>query len=150
MSVLRRRRGLTLLEILVASILLAIGLLGALEVVGRSAVTSARAQDRARAMLFARSKLEEILKEAALQVGQDQGQGVDETTDYDWEAVIEESAHPSLVVVTVLARNRITGVSVTLSALRRPDLNAPAATDETGAPAGGAGGSPGGGTGATL
>jgi len=116
------RRGVTLLEILVAAILLSVGLLGAVEVVSHSAVTQARMQDRARALMVARSKLEEILKEPVLQVGSDRGEGVDQTTDYDWQANIEESANASLVLVTVVARNRITGVEVSLSTLRRPDV----------------------------
>ena len=119
------RRGVTLLEILIAAILLAVGLLAALEVVSYSAVTTARARDRARALMFARSKMEEILKEPVLQVGSDRGEGVDETTDYDWEAVIEPSQDPALVIVTILARNRITGVEGVLHTLRRPDIETP-------------------------
>ncbi|HEU4754907.1 MAG TPA: prepilin-type N-terminal cleavage/methylation domain-containing protein, partial [Armatimonadota bacterium] len=94
------RRGITLLEMLVAAILLAVGLLGALEVTARCAATSREVEDRARALMFARSKMEEILKEPQLQTGTDQGKGVDETTDYDWEADIEPSQNASLVIVT--------------------------------------------------
>ena len=102
--------------------ILSIGLLGALEVVARCAAGSRAADDRARAAIFARSKMEEILKQPVLQTGTDRGQGVDTSTDYDWEAIIEQSPHPSLVTVAVVARNRITGFEVTLTALRRPDL----------------------------
>jgi type IV pilus modification protein PilV len=119
------RRGVTLLEMLVAGLVLAIGLLGALEVIARCAATTRAAEDRARALMFARSKMEEILKEPVLQVGSDRGQGVDQTTDYDWEAVIEPSQHPSLVSITVLAQNRGTGVRMWVTCLRRPDLETP-------------------------
>lgn len=129
------RRGLTLLEVLVAAIVMAIGLLGAIEVIGRCAAASSGAQDRARAMMFARSKMEEILKEPVLQTGTDRGQGVDTSTDYDWEASIEPSTHPSLVVVRVVARNRVTDVDAIMSCLRRTDLSEPTATTETGATA---------------
>jgi type IV pilus modification protein PilV len=123
------RRGITLLEVLVAAILLAVGLLGALEVVARCAATSREAEDRARGLMFARSKMDEILKEPVLQTGSDQGKGVDETTDYDWEAAIEESSNPSLVMVTVLVTNRKSGTRVPpLTVLRRPDLQTPPET----------------------
>jgi len=125
------RRGITLLEVLIAAVLLAVGLLGAIEVMAHCAVTSARARDRSRAMLFARSKMEEILKEPTVQTGTDSGQGVDETTDYDWAAEIDQTANANLVVVTIRATNRITGQAVTLSALRRPDLSTPPA-DQSG------------------
>jgi type II secretion system protein I len=119
------RRGITLLEVLVAAAILAIGLLGAMEVIGRCAHASGQAQDRARAMIFARSKMEEVLKEPVLQIGNERGEGVDESTDYDWEAIVEPSEHPSLVVVTVVVRNRVTDVYEAITALRRPDVTTP-------------------------
>ena len=57
---------------LVAAVILGVGLLGALEAIGQSAATSRRVQDQSRALLFARSKLEEILKQPVLEVGTDQ------------------------------------------------------------------------------
>lgn len=124
-----RRRGVTLLEVLVAGILLSIGLVGAISVTAKCAVTTAGARDRSRAMMFARSKMEEILKEPTLQIGTDQGQGVDESTEYDWAANIEQSSYDGLYVIAVEAKNRLTGLSVILTALRRPDLSPPAAED---------------------
>lgn len=121
----RIRRGITMLEVLVSATLLSIGLLGSLEVIARCAATNREAQDRARAMIFARSKMEEILKEPLLEIGTDQGQGVDTSTDYDWQASIEQSQHPSLYMVVVTAVNRITNTRVSLTALRRPDLVTP-------------------------
>jgi type II secretion system protein I len=112
----------TLLEVLVAAIVLSIGLLGAMDVVARSAVTARAVDDRTRALLSARSKLEEILKEPVLQVGTDRGEGVDTSTDYDWEAVIEQSDDPNLYFVVITVRNRTTQLTETLSALRRPDI----------------------------
>lgn len=119
------RRGITLLEVLVAAGLLAVGVVAGLAVIGNSAATTQRVEDRTRALLFARSKLDEVLKQPVLQVGTDTGKGVDQTTDYDWEAVVEESQNPLLMSVVVRAQNRVTGLSVSLSALRRPDLQDP-------------------------
>jgi type II secretory pathway pseudopilin PulG len=122
------RRGITLLEVLVAGVLLSIGLLGALEVVAGSASTARQVQDRARALMFARSKMDEILKEPVLQTGTDRGQGVDTSTDYDWEALIEPTQNAAVLSISVAAQNRVTGVRVTVTTLRRPDLQTPPAT----------------------
>ncbi len=120
------RRGVTMLEILVAAIVLSVGLIAALQVFIASTAATGRAGDHAKAMIFARSKLEEVLKEPILTVGEDRGQGVDETTNYDWFVSIEETQTPSLVRVAVRAENRQTHVSAVIAALRRPDLqNAP-------------------------
>lgn len=116
------RRGVTLLEVLVAGLLLGIGLVAGLNTIGQAAATARQLEDRERALMLARSKMEEILKEPVLQMGSDQGQGEGSSAGYEWQAVIEASQHPSLVVVVVTARNRQTDVTVSLSALRRPDL----------------------------
>jgi type II secretion system protein I len=122
------RRGFTLLEVLVAAIILTIGLLSTLEVIAACAGMSHKIDQRSGAMMAARSKLEEILKEPVLQVGTDQGKGVDTTTDYDWEADIQQSSNTGLLVITVRAEHRLTHVDATLTALRRPDLQS---TDST-------------------
>jgi hypothetical protein len=75
--------------VLVAAAVMSVGVVISLEAIGQCANTSQKVQDHSRGLIFARSKLEEILKEPVLQVGQDQGQGVDTTTDYDWFASIE-------------------------------------------------------------
>jgi general secretion pathway protein I len=120
---LKSRRGITLLEILVAAAILAVGLLGALEAIARSTAATRQADERTRALMSARSKMEEILKEPVLQVGQDQGQGVDETTDYDWFATIEPTQNPALVQVRIRAQHRVTGNFAEVTAIRRPDLD---------------------------
>ncbi len=125
------RRGITLLEVLVASILLGIGLVGAIDVMARCAASNGAVDDRSRALLFARSKMDEILKEPTLTVGVEQGQGIDLTTNYDWTADIEQTTNTSLVSITVIATNRVSHLAVTLTTLRRPDLTAPTTTSTT-------------------
>lgn len=120
-----------MLEVLVAASVLAIGLLGALEVIANCSATTRGAEDRARGLMFARSKMEEILKEPVLQLGTDRGEGVDTSTDYDWAAAIEATPNSALVSVIVTARNRRSGVEVVLSALRRPDIQTPPETAGT-------------------
>ena len=122
---MRRRRGFTLLEVLVAAAVLAVGLIGTMELVSQCARSSQGIEDRARALMFARSKLEEILKEPVIQIGTDRGQGVDETTDFDWEMSIDQGPAQDLYVVTTIARHRVSGASATLSAMRRADISAP-------------------------
>lgn len=117
------RRGVTLLEVLVASLLLSVGLLAALEVVAFNTVTTQKIRDRERALMFARSKMDEILKEPVLSVGTDEGKGVDETTDYDWEVVVEQDPALPLYRIQVVVRNRNeTNEPVMITALRRPDI----------------------------
>lgn len=118
----RARRGVTLLEVIVSAAILAIGLAGAMEAIARCAASTRQAQDRGAALLVARSKMDEILKEPVLTIGTDRGQGVDETTNYDWAVAIEESPNPDLYVVRVEARHRVTNTWVRLDTLRRPDL----------------------------
>ena len=142
------RRGITILEMLVAAVLLSVGLLATLGVVAQSTAASIRLRDRSQGLIVARSKLEEVLKEPILETGQDRGQGVDDTTSYDWEVNIEPTQSASLVSVTVLARNRVSGVEVAISALRRPDIETlpetTAGTTSTGTGTGTAGTAPGG------
>ena len=125
------RRGITLLEVLVAAILLGVGLVGAINVMARCAANSGAVDDRSRALLFARSKMDEIMKEPTLTVGVEQGQGIDLTTNYDWTADIEQTSNTSLVSITVVATNRLSHLAVTLTTLRRPDLTAPTTTSTT-------------------
>jgi len=115
-------RGVTLLEVLIAAIVLTVGLVSAINVIAGSTTAARRNADYARALMFARSKMDEVLKEPVLQVGSDQGQGVDTSTDYDWVVTIEQTANPSLVLVVARAENRVSKLAVTISALRRPDL----------------------------
>lgn len=143
------RRGFSLLEVLVAFIILTVGLLSTLEIIAACAHNSRQIDDRSGALMAARSKLEEILKEPVLQVGTDQGKGVDTSTDYDWEANIEQSGNTGLLLVTVRAEHRVTHVDATLSVLRRPDLQSTDATGTDGTGTGtGTTGSTGTGTGA--
>jgi hypothetical protein len=123
-----------LLEVLVSAAVLAIGLAGAMEAIGRCAYTARQVQDRSGALLFARSKLDEVLKEPVLTVGTDRGEGVDETTQYDWAVSIEASPNPDLYVVRVEAKHRVSGSWVRLDALRRADLNTVPTTGESVSP----------------
>lgn len=130
-----------MLEVLVAAALLGIGAVAGLGIMAGTAEGVRFAQDRSRALVFARSKLEEILKEPVLAVGSDRGEGVDTTTEYDWVAVIEETSRPDLVTVIVRATNRNSQRTVTISAIRRLDLNPPESTEATAGGAAPTGGS---------
>jgi type IV pilus modification protein PilV len=127
------RRGFTLLEMLVAAFVLAVGLVGTLTLIANSTRMTKEADDRARALMFARSKMDEILKEPVIQLGTDEGKDVDQTTDYNWQVVVEQTQNPNLYSVTVVATNRITGLSRNVNALRRPDISSPLNADGTAA-----------------
>ena len=127
------RRGFTLLEMLVAAFVLAVGLVGTLTLIGNSTRMTKEADDRARGLMFARSKMDEILKEPVIQLGTDEGNNVDDSTDYNWQVVVEQTQNQNLYSVTVVATNRKTGMKRTLNALRRPDISSPLNADGTAA-----------------
>lgn len=152
------RRGFTLLEVLVAGVVLSIGLLGGMEVIARCANTSRQMEARERGLLFARTKLEEVLKEPTLVEGSQQGEGMDGEDDpeFRWQVNISSTgavvaganatAASTLMLVDVLATHQGTGVVTELTALRRADLTPPETTSATGT---GTGANTGTGTGGT-
>ncbi len=117
------KRGVTLFEILIAALVMSIGLVAAINAISSTTLAARRNADYQRALMAARSKLDEVLKEPVVQTGTDQGQGVDDTTDYDWFVNVEPTSNAALVRITVRAQNRTTKLSVDVSTLRRPDLN---------------------------
>lgn len=134
------RRGFTLLEVLVAGVILSIGLLGCMEVIARCANTSQQLEARERGLLFARTKLEEVLKEPTLTVGTQNGEGMDgeDNPEFRWQVNISAAgaatagqntdAASTLVLVDLLATHEATGIVTELTALRRADMNPPETT----------------------
>lgn len=123
---MKTRRGVTMLEVLVASLMMGLALVAGIELVARSAAVSRGVEERTRALIFCRGKLEEIIKEPVLSTGDERGEGADSRYDYDWQAVIEQApGELNLMLVTVEATNRKSGLSARISTLRRPDLSSP-------------------------
>lgn len=122
---------MTLLEVLVAGILLSVGLVAGLEVIARCAHTAQQVEARSRGLMFARAKLEEVLKQPTLQTGSERGAGMEGESDaeFDWDVAIEpvssQQTAAQLMNVTVLVTHRATGVETVLTCVRRPDQSAP-------------------------
>jgi prepilin-type N-terminal cleavage/methylation domain-containing protein len=129
----KMRRGITLLEVLVAAVLLSIGLLGGLEVIAGTAAAARRSEDHARTLLAARTKMEDLMSTPTLSLGEDRREWSDSTSEYDLITnIASNESFPSLVTINVAAVNKNTGTEVILSALRRQDLTDPAETSEDG------------------
>jgi prepilin-type N-terminal cleavage/methylation domain-containing protein len=138
------KHGFTLLEVLVAAVVLSIGLLGGIEVIARCAAASQGMEARERGLVFARTKLEEVLKEPTLTESTQSGEGMDGEQDpeFRWQISVTsagaalpgtpaEGAASSLVVVAIVVTHQGTGITTELSTMRRADLNPPEATAES-------------------
>lgn len=117
------QRGLTLLEVLVAMVVVAIGLVAILQALGACLQAEIRAQERQTASMLAAEKLSEILKEPSIAVGRESGEFGEDFPEHDWEAEISETEVPGLDLVTVTVRYRVGRKQRTyeLSALKREE-----------------------------
>ena len=97
-----RRRGFTLLEMIVATALMSIAVVGLLSLLSGSLSNGARARQYDQIAMLARSKMNELLVETPLPVGQPMGGQWDESTG--WTAVLDPfeappNAYPGAVVL---------------------------------------------------
>jgi len=98
-----RRHGFTLLEVLIAALVMALMLVALTEVIGRSIKAYQVVQRETELLPLAQSKMDEILKEPVIQLGEDRGNYGAELPQYEWEAVIEASIDPNVLTVRVRA-----------------------------------------------
>ena len=97
-----RRRGFTLLEMIVATALMSIAVVGLLSLLSGSLSNAARARQYDQIAMLARSKMNELLVETPLPIGQPMGGQWDESTG--WTAVLDPfeappNAYPGGVVL---------------------------------------------------
>jgi general secretion pathway protein I len=97
-----RRRGFTLLEMIVATALMSIAVVGLLSLLSGSLANASRARQYDQIAMLARSKMNELLVETPLPVGQPLGGQWDEATG--WTALLEPfeappNAYPGAVVL---------------------------------------------------
>jgi type II secretion system protein I len=97
------RAGFTLYEVLVATVIVAVGLVTVLRAVGVCLNAERRAEVTATVTMLAQEKMEEIAKEPTIAVGDDRGDYGDSFADYYWEAQIRQTVITGLdeVIVTV-------------------------------------------------
>lgn len=93
-----RTAGFTLVELVIAFVLLAIGIVAILELVGQSALNARLARNRTQAALLAQQRMEELLSQPDLQPGISEGNFGDRFPQFRWRAQIEQvsgSADPA-------------------------------------------------------
>ncbi len=86
------KAGFTLVELVVAFLILTVGVVAILELVGQSALNARYAQDKTTATTLAQQKLEELLAQPNLEVGETEGDFGDRYPQFRWRAQVSEVA----------------------------------------------------------
>jgi len=122
MSMHRRAAAFTLLEVLVAVAVLAVGFVGVLQVVAQCQTRSRDNRDRAEALRLAESKINELSVQSELEPGMEEGDFGDENSRFSWQQRIEETETEGLLrlTVTVNWRNGVREQGVDLSTCVAP------------------------------
>lgn len=81
--------GFTLVELVIAFILLAVGIVAILELVGQTTLNARLARDRTQAALLAQQRMEELLSQPDLQPGVSEGDFGDRFPQFRWRAQVE-------------------------------------------------------------
>lgn len=99
--VTRQRGGFSLLELMVAVAILAIGLIGVLQVVSQGLRVSWQSEERTVASELAEQRLAEALLDPELEPGSDSGDFGEEYPVYRWSQTVDETELEGLYRVTV-------------------------------------------------
>lgn len=130
---MRKERGFTLMEILVALAVVGIALAALLGASGRATRDAAELRDRTYANWVAQNVLTEIrIAEEALDTGTRRGSETMVGQNWTWTAEISAAAIPSLRHIMIrVGREGMEGSIVTMSAFRltEPQIQAPAVPD---------------------
>ncbi len=86
----RRQGGFTLVELVVAFLILVIGVTAILELVSQSALNARYAKDKTTATVLAQQKLEELLAQQELTAGEMEGDFGDAYPQFRWKAQVSE------------------------------------------------------------
>lgn len=99
---MRVSRGFTLVEMIVATLLLAIGVTAALGAISASVQLASRAEHLQTAAMLAQEKLAELeLQSASLGSGTQKGDFSPQYPDYRWTEEVDPTQYPDLFRVTV-------------------------------------------------
>lgn len=127
---LRIKKGFTLVELVVAFLILVIGVTAILELVSQSALNARYAKDKTTATVLAQQKLEELLSQPDLVPGETEGDFGDAYPQFRWRAQISEVGGSTVstesgtgllhIVVTVEWQDRGQIRNVQLETLQAP------------------------------
>jgi len=105
-----RTGGFSLVECVVATLILGIGLVGMTKAITAALATSHDAEHYSRAVFLAAEQMELILNDAAfIQADEKEGEFEDALSGYKWKAVIREAGEDGLFEVTVTVLRANTG-----------------------------------------
>lgn len=102
------KNGFTLVELVVAFLILVIGVTAILELVSQSALNARYAKDRTTATTLAQQKLEELLSDSELTIGEVEGDFGDAYPQFRWRAQINEVGNVSSETGTNLLHITVT------------------------------------------
>ncbi|MCS7185936.1 MAG: prepilin-type N-terminal cleavage/methylation domain-containing protein [Armatimonadota bacterium] len=104
----RVRKGFTLVELVVAFLILVIGVTAILELVSQSALNARYAKDKTTATVLAQQKLEELLSQSDLTTGEFDGDFGDAYPQFRWRAQINEVSNSASETGTSLLQIIVT------------------------------------------
>ena len=132
-----RRRGFTLLEVIVSLAVMGVGLVAVLEAFSAGLRLSLQDEFLTTATFLAAGKMEEVMKETYITPGTDEGDFGDEFPDFTWTVEITDSRIEELELVTVVVYSDVANRSDQLMLTTALPYNEP--TEEGGAGGGGGG-----------
>ncbi len=96
LDILNNERGLTMLELLVALVILSIGIVGVLRAFSSSTLTCKAAESHSNMALLAQQVAGELERQAELETGDLSGTFGPDFPDYTWEADVQQAAEANL------------------------------------------------------
>lgn len=126
---MKRRRGLTLLEVIVAMTLLAIGIAGAMGAISACVRSNEAAASYSRGTLLAQQVAAELERSETLESGEMSGTFDNQSSEYTWEALVDGADAQGLYPVHITVRWQAGQRCCELRSLLRPRaLPAPTAS----------------------
>lgn len=97
-----RQSGFTLLELMVALVILALGIVGLMRAVSQGMAATAQIRDVTAATTLAQMKMEELASNVADLPAESSGNFGDEAPEFSWRAMAEETDIEGLKKITVV------------------------------------------------
>lgn len=108
----RHNAGFSLIEVMVAILILGVALVGLTHGITTALASNKEAELQTTAALFAQGKIEELRAEGFIEAGEDEGDCGDELALYQWRQTIAATDIAGLHEVTVVVGNANTGRTI--------------------------------------